>query len=111
MPKITNDAIGRLGTCLDSVLAAQCGVSVSAVTQQRKKRGIPPFRLRGKYRRWTITEVVRLGKTPDAETAAVLSRKKKTVRSKRLRMSIAVSPHPTIIDLARACLDFSSPAV
>lgn len=91
--KLTPSAISRLGTCLDSAIAEECRTSVSAVTQQRKKRGIPAFHPRREYGSWTDEEIEKLGKTEDADTAGKLGRKKKAVRARRLKMGIpAVRP-------------------
>lgn len=102
--KINAEAIARLGTCLDSVIAMECEVSVSAVTQQRRQRGIPAFRRRADYRRWALAENEMLGSVPDVVAAAILSRSRKDVRGKRLRIAKAACAVPTQTELIRGAM-------
>lgn len=92
--KISKSAIERLGTVPDVVLAAECGISNSAVAQFRRKRGIPSYQ---PERPWLDCETELLGTMTDAEVALRINRTPKAVKIRRQKMTLP-AVRPDLID-------------
>jgi hypothetical protein len=86
----TDAELARLGTDLDEVVAEVLGRTAAAVTWQRCRRGIPPFRRPvTPPHKWTGREVALLGTDADEVIADRLGRTVIAVTSKRVAMRIA----------------------
>lgn len=90
----TKHFINMLGKRLDTEIASEMKISISAVTQKRRKLKIAAVRPRNQYRRWTQAELDLLGTEPDAIIGAYLTRKRKSVRTERNRRSISAVKTP-----------------
>ncbi|QJW99839.1 hypothetical protein [Frigoriglobus tundricola] len=81
--------LAMLGTDLDEVVAAALGRSVAAVTWQRCRRGIAPFRREVTAPRpWPPGEVALLGTDTDEAIALRIRRTVVAVTSKRIAMRV-----------------------
>jgi hypothetical protein len=78
----------RLGRLPDQHVAALAGVSVDTVIQERRRRGIPPYRRQRPPLQWTKAMLQLLGTDTDRAVAAELGIRKQDVFRKRRVLGI-----------------------
>lgn len=78
-----------LGTVTDRELAKRAGLCIRAVSDERRRRKIPPFQSQGNDVRWTRRMIARLGHSPDSVVAAKLGIGRSSVAYKRRVLGIA----------------------
>jgi len=84
VPTLPQALVKQLGTVSDRSLSAEFGVSLYVVQQERKRRGILPW----KYIEWTPKRIAVLGKMPDNQAAKVVGVTKTAAYSKRVSLGI-----------------------
>lgn len=85
----TPGVIARLGKDTDAAIARKLKISVSAVSQRRRRLGIPRSpQSRRESRRWTPAEDALLGTMSDREAAREIGVSRETVEGRRLELGV-----------------------